>query len=68
METIYVIKSGDKFIGVDQASGGYPFETERLDLARLWYGEKRAKEYMAVINWNGSHSHWKLMRVVAQDV
>ena len=68
MEHTYVIKAGDKFIAVDEASGGCPFETDRLDMARLWYGEKRAREYMAVINWNGSHSHWKLVRVITQDV
>lgn len=64
-EDTYVIRNGDQFVAVDAASGGYPYDTDRLDLARLWYGKTQAEKYIKVCQYGGRHSNWKLVRVVA---
>lgn len=42
----YVIKTNTgNYIGIDQASGGYPFETGLIQHAQIWYLPKNAKDY-----------------------
>jgi hypothetical protein len=35
----------DSYIGIDRASGGYPYDTDHLGSAKIWYNKKDAKEY-----------------------
>ena len=35
----------DSYIGLDNASGGYPYNTELLGNAKIWYSKEDAKEY-----------------------
>jgi hypothetical protein len=45
MET-YVIKSENgKYIAIDTASGGYPYETERIQGANIWSSKEDAYDY-----------------------
>lgn len=37
-----------KYIGIDRASGGYPYDTDHLGSAKIWYNKKDAKEYADV--------------------
>lgn len=42
----FVIKSGNgNYIGIDRASGGYPFETENINSAYLWTRKEDAYNY-----------------------
>lgn len=42
----YVIKTvTGKYIGIDEASGGYPFETTSIQNAQKWYSPIVAKNY-----------------------
>jgi hypothetical protein len=40
-------KPQERFIGVDESSGGYPTHTD-LTGAKIWYNPEKAKEYIQV--------------------
>lgn len=46
MKQQYVIKSEDGYyVGIDTASGGYPFETENINSAYIFLDKQKALEY-----------------------
>lgn len=46
MNIQYVIKTkSNKHIGIDTASGGYPFESNTVTGARIWNNKDEAKRY-----------------------
>lgn len=43
---MYVTKDGD-FVGLDKASGGYPYVTSRPFSAHLWPTKEEAENYLS---------------------
>lgn len=42
----FIIKNEkDEFIGIDSASGGYPYATQSIQNAKFWNNKNAAKEY-----------------------
>ncbi len=41
----YIFTSGDKYIGMDDASGGYPYETDHFTQLKVWTKIGQAIEY-----------------------
>ena len=47
---MYIFKNGNKFIGMDNASGGYPYETDRAFSAHEWSTIKDARDYQKMFS------------------
>ena len=41
----YIFTKGDKYIGMDDNSGGYPYETESFMQVMVWNDSKAANNY-----------------------
>jgi hypothetical protein len=42
---ILINKETNSYIGVDRNSGGYPYDTDHLGSAKIWYNKNDAKGY-----------------------
>lgn len=40
-----IMTENNKYIGIDSASGGYPYETERIQDAKIWLEKEDAYDY-----------------------
>lgn len=58
-DRMYVIKNNEtgKWIGVDKASGGYPYDTD-IQRAEIFYTKERALKYK-----NTMKANWSLFRL-----
>jgi len=59
----YVIKINNTpcYVGIDETSGGYPYETE-IRFAKIWNSIENAIEYMAMFkneNWDLYELHYE---------
>ncbi len=61
----YVIKN-DKgyYIGIDSASGGYPFQTESIINAKIWLSKEDAHDYKRMFN----DENWTLHAVIINTI
>lgn len=57
-EYIFMTLEG-KYIGLDSKSGGYPYETNRWQDAKIWLTKKNAYEYYAMFQ----KSEWRLRTI-----
>jgi hypothetical protein len=63
-DRMYVIKNNKtgKWIGIDKASGGYPYDTT-IENAKIFHTKKAATDYRGVIN-----EDWSLFRLEVRGV
>ena len=61
---VYIFKKEDKFIGMDDASGGYPYETDRFLSVKEWPSAGKAKSYQEHFKNEG----WALYKVNGLDI
>lgn len=71
----WAIKEGDKFIGLDQASGGYPYIPRDFRGIYIWNTEEDALQYKGVFKGSemgGSRgmtvSSWNIVRIVLMEI
>lgn len=55
---MYIFKKDGKFIGMDNQSGGYPYETDRAFSAKEWPSIDEAKKYQKMFD-----PTWRLFEV-----
>jgi hypothetical protein len=61
----FVIKAKNNlYIGVDHSSGGYPYETDIITLAKIWTSKKDAYEYSQKFK----DQNWTLHSVIINTV
>jgi len=61
---MFLFKKGEKYIGMDDASGGYPYETDRAFSAKEWSSVKEAQQYQSMFKDEG----WTLHEVVGLNL
>ena len=59
MKQYYIFMKGDKYIGMDNASGGYPYETDYMFNVKPWNDPDQAIEYEQHFLDKG----WKLYKI-----
>lgn len=61
----YVIKTETGlYVGIDNASGGYPFETEYLGSSHIWKSKQAAEDYMS----NFPKETWELYEITTNKI
>lgn len=59
----YIIESGNDYVAVDQSSGGYPFITENLSMAKIWTKQSEAVEYYNMFRDRAVAERWRLYEI-----
>lgn len=62
MESFVIKTVNGKYIAVDAASGGYPYETERISDAKIWSSKQEAFAYNNLFK----KQNWTLHRLVIE--
>jgi hypothetical protein len=57
-ETVIVLREGDRFIALDQASGGYPYMVDSPWRAQHWQTTAHAEAYRS--KFPGSYAKWQI--------
>jgi hypothetical protein len=67
---MYGFMRGDKYIGMDYSSGGYPWEAEYLPSIKMWKTVKEAEEYRAIFKRETfTHTEeWILKEICVKDI
>jgi hypothetical protein len=58
----YILRNQDteEYIAIDEASGGYPYVTTSLDVAKVWSNRKELEYYLDMIR-----NHYSTYRICA---
>lgn len=65
MESVFVIKDGDKFVQLDMASGGYPHLVEEAYRAKFFVHENDAEKYLNMFKKSstGAYVNWEIYKL-----
>lgn len=56
---MYIFKRDNKYIGMDDNSGGYPYETNYCMAVKVWYSKEKALKYQKTCK----EHDWKLYKL-----
>jgi len=58
----FIFMRGNLYIGLDQGSGGYPYETEHRNQVQTWSSEREALAYQRTCSTEGKN--WVLYEIM----